>query len=201
MLWSRTLSERKKRRILRKLADLPPRSVILAQDEIDLLLFPPLQASWSPRGQPQRVVLSGQNAKRILFGTLNLRTGHRLLLARERQRAVDFCALLELIHWRYRAWHVVVLLDEDSSHTAKISQALAHKYTIDLEWLPKRSPHLNPMDHLWRDATHVVLANRQHQSIDALVTHVLGYLQSLTPRETLRKAGLLSPDFWLKDIL
>ena len=201
MLWNRTRSKRKKRRILRRLAHLPPRSVILVQDEIDLLLFPPLQASWSPRGQPHRVVLSGKNAKRVLFGTINIRTGRRLLLARERQRAVDFCAFLELIHSHYRAWHVVLLLDEDSSHTAKISQALAQRYGIQLEWLPKRSPHLNPMDHLWRDATHAVLANRQHQSIDALVTHTLAYLHSLTPRETLRKAGLLSPDFWLRDIL
>jgi len=147
------------------------------------------------------VVLSGQNAKRVLFGTVNIRTGRRLLLARERQRAVDFCAFLERIHSRYRGWHVVLLLDEDSSHTAKASQALAHQYGIQLEWLPKRSPHLNPMDHLWRDATHVALANRQHQSIEALVTHTLAYLHSLTPRETLRKAGLLSPDFWLKSIL
>jgi transposase len=201
MLWSRTPSERKKHRILRTLANLPPRSVILVQDEIDLLLFPPLQASWSPRGKPHRVLLRGQNAKRVLFGTLNIRTGRRLLLARERQRAVDFCAFLERIHGHYRAWHVVLLLDEDSSHTAKVSQALAHRLGIGLEWLPKRSPHLNPVDHLWRDATHVVLANRRHQSIDALVTHTLDYLYSLTPQETLRKAGLLSPDFWLRDIL
>jgi hypothetical protein len=135
------------------------------------------------------------------YRTINIRTGRRLLLTRERQRAVDFCAFRERIHSQYRAWPVILLLDEDSSHTAKSSQALAHSYGIQLEWLPKRSPHLNPMDPLWRDATHVALANRQHQSIDALVTHALAYLHSLTPRETLRKAGLLSPDFWLRDIL
>jgi len=33
------------------------------------------------------------------------------------------------------------------------------------------------------------------------VTHVLAYLHSLTPHQTLHKAGLLSPEFWLRDIL
>ena len=66
-----------------------PRSVLLAQDETDLLLFPPLRAGWSLRGQPKEVRLSGRNARRVVFGTMNLRTGHRLFLVRERQKAVD----------------------------------------------------------------------------------------------------------------
>ncbi len=183
------------------MADLPARSVILAQDETDLLLFPPLRSSWSPQGQPREALLSGHNAKRVLFGTVNIRTGHRLWLVRVRQRAVDFCAFLELLHRHYRAWHVLLLLDENPSHTAKVSTALAQEYQIQLEWLPKRSPHLNPMDHLWRDAKGVAAANRQHHSVDDLATHTVTYLDSLTDREALRKAGLLSPDFWLRNIV
>ncbi len=175
--------------------------MILAEDETDLLLFPPLRSSWSPRGHPHPVTLSGRNAKRVLFGTINIRTGHRLLLARRRQRAVDFCAFLETIHRHYRAWQVVLLLDEDSSYTAHISEATAQTYRVRLLWLPKRSPHLNPMDHLWRDAKAVTAADRQHHSIDALVTHTIAYLSSLSAQQALRKAGLLSPNCWLKDIL
>lgn len=88
----------------------------------------------------------------MLFGTINIRTGHRLLLARRWQRAVDFCTFLEIIHRHYRTWQVALLLDEDSSHTANISEATAQTRRTRLLWLPKRSPHLNPMDHLWRDA-------------------------------------------------
>ncbi len=177
------------------MAHLPPRSVILAQDETDWLMFPPRQASGSPRGKPHRVILSGKNAQRVWFATIDIRMGHRLWLVRDRQRALDFGAFLELIHRHYRAWQVVVLLDEDSSHMARVSPSLAHTHKIQLEWLPKRSPHLNPADHLWHDAKRVALANRQHRSIDALVRHTLAYLNRLTSRETLRKAGLVSPDF------
>ena len=147
--WRQTRSGGEKvRRIRRHLRRLAPRSVVLAEDETDLLLFPPLRASWSPRGHPQEVVLRGGNARRVLFGTLNPRTGHRLYLVRERQRGEDFQAFLEVVHAHYRAWHVVLLLDEDPSHTAKASQALAAVYGITLEWLPKRSPPPDPLSRL-----------------------------------------------------
>src|SRR5205085_7154715 len=113
--WTPTRSWRKKRQIRRKIRDLPPRSVVLAEDETDLLLFPPLRAGWGLVGQPLEVPVSGRNARRVIFGTLNLRTGSRLLLARERQRAADFQAFLRLVQDHYRGWHVALLLDEDPS--------------------------------------------------------------------------------------
>lgn len=173
--------------------------MVLAEDETDLLLFPPLRASWSPRGHPQEVWLPGGNARRVLFGALNPRTGHRLSLVREHQRGEDFQAFLEVVRAHYRGRRVMLLLDEDPSHTAKASQQLALQYGIRLEWLPKRSPHLNPMDHVWRHVKGIALANRQHAHVEELVMHTLHYLESLSPRQLLRKAGVLSPDFWLKD--
>ena len=172
----------------------------MAEDETDLLLFPPLRASWSPRGEPQPVEISGRNAKRVLFGTINIRTGHRLRLVRFRQRGEDFRAFLELIHDHYRAWRLVLLLDEDSSHTAGASQDLAEEYYIHLQWLPKRSPHLNPMDHLWRHNKGEISANRQHVSINDLVEATLNYFDTLSNADALRKAGLQSEDFWLSGL-
>jgi dehydratase family protein/DDE superfamily endonuclease len=93
--------------------------VVLAQDETDVLLFPPLRAGWARRGEVAEVRLSGWNARQVVFGATNLSTGHRLFLARERQRARDFQAFLEVLHHHYRAWQVALLLDEDPSHTAK----------------------------------------------------------------------------------
>jgi hypothetical protein len=171
--------------------------VILAEDETELLLFPPLRFAWAPRGTQARVWLTGRNARRVLFGALNLRTGHLVLLCRERQKAPDFCAFLYEVRRRYRAHPVVLLLDGDPSHTAGPSQRLAATLDITLLWLPVRSPHLNPMDHLWRDVKQNVCANRQDVSIDLLVARVFRHLQSLPPRARLRKAGVLSPRFWL----
>jgi hypothetical protein len=180
---------------------LPPRGVVLAEDETDLLLLPPLRAAWSPRGQAKRVVLSGRNARRTVFGALNLRTGRRLFLPREHQRAVDFQAFLRVVHYSYRGWHVALLLDEDPSHTAKGSVQLADWFDIDLLWLPKRSPQLNPMDTLWGQGKDVISADKQYATIDEQVERFLRYLESLSAWEALHTAGVYSNGFWLRSVL
>jgi transposase len=176
---------------------MPSRSVALFEDETDLLLFPPLRAAWSVRGQQAPVPISGANAKRVIFGTLNIRTGSRLFLEQRYHRGENFRAFLELVHGQYRGWHVAVVLDEDSSHTAHASTALAESLGIELLWLPKRSPHLNPMDHLWRHGKENICANWQYPTIEDEVEAFLLYLYSLTPTDALHKAGVLSGEFWL----
>jgi len=176
---------------------LPARGVLLAEDETDLRLFPPLRAGWAKRGEPAPVPISGANAKRVLSGAINLRTGARLFHARRHGRGADFRSFLGRVRGHWRGWHIAMLLDEDSSHTAGDSELLAAALGVELLWLPKRSPHLNPMDHLGRHGKEVVCANRQFGSIDEEVRHFLRYLEGLTPREALTKAGVLSGDFWL----
>jgi DDE superfamily endonuclease len=180
---------------------LPPRSVVLAEDETDLLLFPPLRAAWSPRGHPKEVLLSGRNGRRVVFGAMNLRTGRRLLLPREHQRAADFQAFLRVVHGSYRGWHVAMLLDEDSSHTAKGSVRLADAFGIELLWLPKRSPELNPMDTLWGQAKDVVSADKQYATLGEQVERFIAYLEAQSPGWALKTAGVYSDNFWLGNVL
>jgi len=143
------------------------------------------------------VPISGVNAKRVVFGVLNINTGNRLLWALLRHRAADFQEFLEVVHGYYRGWHVAMVLDEDSSHTAQGSRELADALNMEFLWLPKRSPHLNPMDHLWRHGKEVICANWQYPTIEDQMEAFFLYLYELTPHEALRKAGLLSGNFWL----
>jgi hypothetical protein len=196
-----TRSERKKRQIRRAVSGLPSRSVLLVEDETDLLLFPPLRATWSPRGQATEVLLNGWNAKRVVFGAMNLVTGHRLFQMRLHQRAEDFQAFLHCVHGHYRGWHVTLLLDGDSSHTAESSRRLAGRLGMRLLWLPKRAPELNPMDALWGQGKEVVSANKQYVNIDEQVDLFISFLYGLSNREALRTSGVLSRRFWLHRIL
>ena len=174
------------------------RDVVLFEDETDLLLFPPLRACWARRGEDSAVPLCGANAKRVIFGVLNIRSGARLFLERKKQRQGDFQEFLGLIHEHYRGWRVSLLLDGDSSHIAKMSRRLARILGINLVWLPVRCPELNALDHLWRHGKERVCANRQYGSIEEQVHRFLHYLEGLSVEETLRKAGVLSEDYWLK---
>jgi hypothetical protein len=147
------------------------------------------------------VLLSGRNARRVVFGALNLRTGKRLFQVSQHHKQQDFHAFLRLIYTHYRGWHVALLLDEDPSHTAHGSQEVAARLGIELLWLPKRSPELNPLDHLWGRGKKVVSANLQRPTIDAHVDDFLGYLNHLSPAEALQCSGVHSKHFWLKSVL
>jgi len=172
--------------------------VLLAEDETDLLLFPPLRAGWALRGRPREVRISGQNARRVVFGTLNLCTGRRWFLARAHRKAPDFQEFLYQLHERYRGWHLALLLDEDSSHTAKSSRELAAELSIQQIWLPHRAPKLNPLENLWGEGKDVVAASKQYATIDAQVHRFLAYLETLSPREALHTSGVLSKHYWLR---
>jgi hypothetical protein len=147
------------------------------------------------------VPISGRNARRVVFGALSLRTGHRLLLPRERQRAGDFQAFLRHVRRHYRRRPVAMILDEDPSHTARGSVGLAEELEIELLWLPKRAPELNPIEPLWGDGKDVVCADHQYGCIDEEAERFVAYLYGLTNRDALRKAGVLSEGFWLKRAL
>lgn len=175
--------------------------MLLVEDETDLLLFPPLRATWGRRGVPTEVLISGRNARRVIFGAMNLQTGSRLFLVRNHQKQEDFQNYLSVIHDHYRGWHVSLLLDENSCHTAKQSQHLAAALNMNLIWLPNRSPQLNPMDELWGQAKDTVSANMQYASVDEHVANFLKYLQNMTRRYALHTAGVLSKNFWLKSVL
>lgn len=180
-----------------KLRKIGPRHVLLCMDETDLLLFPPLRSAWSLRGVPARVEISGWNEKRVVFGAINVRTGHLFLLARERNQAVDFQVFLRWITSHYRGWHVVLLLDQHPAHIAATTAALARAVDVELWWLPKRSPELNPLDQLWGKARDILSSNRQYQDIDDQTDAFIAVLQELPAQQILRLSGLQSTDHWL----
>jgi len=177
---------------------MPTRAVLLFSNATILRWFPPLRSAWAFRGERALVKITGQNAKRVLFGTVNPRTGHRVVLRRPRQRQEDFQAFLRELRHHYRGRPLWLLLDQASFHQAIRSQELAAELDVSLLWLPKQCPELNSQDHLWKDVKRLIVANRQFRTIDKEAAYVERWLLDLTPTETLRKAGVLSDNFWLK---
>jgi transposase len=172
---------------------------VLAVDETDLRLFPPLRAGWARRGEPARVVISGHNARRVVFGALNLRTGARLFAIRRRNRAEDFQAFLKQVRAAYRGRPVALLLDEHSAHTARESVRAAAGLT--LLWLPSRSPELNPLETLWGQAKDVVSANKRYVRVEDQADRFVAFLRRHSNRRALETSGVLSDTFWLRDVL
>jgi transposase len=68
---------------------------------------------------------------------------------------------------------------------------------IQVRFLPRATPELNAMDHLWRHVKEYALADRPTRSIDESANQACKYILDLSPRERLQKAGVLSGNFWL----
>ena len=167
-----------------------------------LRLFPPLRAAWALQGTQAAVPITGANAKRVLFGAINLYTAHRIVLVRPRAGGADARAFLRELRRRYRATGTIwLLVDRASAHTADRTQAVAAALGIQLLWLPKQAPELNAMDQLWRDLKRLVAANRQARSADELASDAAAWVLGLTPQQARRKAGMSSRHFWLKNLI
>lgn len=166
-------------------------------DESLLREFPPLRCAWAKKGQQARVAITGNNARRTIFGVLNPRTGKRLLLPRIRNRAEDFQAFLRHVRAQYRRWDIFLILDQASSHTARKTKALAEKLRIEFAFLPTACPELNPTELLWRRGKDHVSANRVYPKVQEQANAFVGHLLSMSNRQVLRTTGCLSANFWL----
>lgn len=145
------------------------------------------------------VPITGRNAKRVLFGTRNLQTGHRIVLRRYRIRQEDFQAFRHLLRARYGGRELWLWLDEAPCHTAEKSQDVAADLAIKLVWLPKQCAELNAMDPLWKELKRLLAANRQFRTIAEGAEYAEQWVLGLSPQEARRKAGILSKNYWLKD--
>jgi transposase len=167
-------------------------------DETLVTETPPLYSCYGRRGEQVQVPISGNRAKRVIHGALNIRTGAVLVLITEVWDQLTHQYLLHMIRAHWRGWHIVLFEDRGSPHTADDSRALAAELQIQVRFLPVATPELNAMDHLWRHVKHDVLSNRPTRSIDTSAEVACQYLLNLSPQQRLKKAGVLSGNFWLE---
>ncbi|MGH8609455.1 MAG: transposase [Gammaproteobacteria bacterium] len=173
------------------------RTVILMLDETIITETPPLYACYGHIGEQVCVPITGNHARRILHGVLNVQNGEVLLLITEEWVQETHQAFLIMIRSHWRGWNIVLFEDRGSPHTAGESLRLAGELHIKLHFLPKATPELNAMDHLWRHVKGRALANRATQSIDESADSACRYILDMSRRERLRRAGVLSGNFWL----
>ena len=187
--------------MVRKIKALPSRAVWLFEDETILRLLPEIRRAWSPRGEQVRIPITGRNAKCVLFGALNPRTGHRIVGRGPNMRQQYFQSFLRRLRRSWPGRPIWLLLDKASCHTTRGSVALAKSLDIGLIWLPKQWSELNAMDQLWKDLKAAISANFQYKSIAQHADFAERWVFSLSRTEALRKASILSKDFWLRAFL
>lgn len=174
-----------------------PRTVILMLDETILCATPPLYSCYGRIGEQVGVPISGSHDRRVLHGVMNIASGEVLLLITENWDQQTHQGFLRMIRSHWRGWHIVLFEDRGSPHTAQDSRQLARQLGIQIRLLPRATAELNALDHLWRHVKRQALANRPTLSLNQSADAACLYILHLRPKDRLRKAGILSGNFWL----
>jgi len=143
------------------------------------------------------VPITGNRAKRVVYGALNVGTGTIRLDEAAAWNQSSFQDHLRQLRSLWRGWKLVLFLDRGSPHTAKASRALAQRLGIEVRLLPTACPELNPLEGLWREIKGRVLSNEPTPDLDKSLRRGLDHLKGMTNRQRLETAGVLSGSFWL----
>lgn len=166
-------------------------------DEVLVCETPPLYCCYGRKGEQVCVPVTGNRQKRVLHGVLNICTGDLLLLITKVWDEVTHQYFLQMIRAHWRGWQIILFEDRGTPHTAEDSRELAAALGVQVRLLPRATPELNAMDHLWRSVKGRALADRPTRSIDDSADTACRYLLEMSRHERLRKAGVLSGNFWL----
>ncbi len=87
-------------------------------DETIITETPPLYAAYGHVGEQVRVPITGNRAKRILHGSINVGSGDVALLITDEWTQATHQAFLSLVRSHWRGWNVVLFEDRAGQHKA-----------------------------------------------------------------------------------
>ena len=175
--------------IVEAVAEAGSETSVLVEDETWIKRFPPLRRQWQPVGEQRPVRVPEENDDVALYGTLDLTSGQTCIEAYEKGRSdytIEYLeSLLEEVEGK-----MILVWDQASWHTSgQVTEWLEETSRIETYLLPVRSPETNPMEDLWRELKEQVAACLE-RSFGALLESCHQYFDALSPKQTLRTAGV-----------
>jgi len=158
------------------------RSVVISQDETEFHLYPYLVAIWSVVGSPQPEVRTpGKNQKRVLYGGLNLKTGHLTSHWAASKSGAHFVEYLETLLHDYPDQRILMIADNGSFHHTQKVEAYVnqHRDRLEIRWLPPYCPDLNDIERTWRRLKASHASNFLFNSLHELVANVRKGIEEL----------------------
>lgn len=132
---------------------------------------------------------------------MNIRSGRLWQYASEEYNLETFEEVLVNVRRIWRGWNIVFFVDKHSAQKSPKAVVFARELGIELRFLPTAASRLNPMEDLWRYVKNEVVANEPTPNLDATIKIACAHLRSLSPRERLKKAGVLADNFWLREFV
>ena len=147
---------------------------------------------WVPPEIKDPVLLHAPTRKSVAcFGAVSVQTGKFIRSISPKFDALTFEAFLkQLLRHRARGRRLVVVLDNARYHHAVLLAPLRRKYrrVLTLLFLPPYSPHLAPIERVWKLARRMATHNRYFATLADLLAAVEACFDGWTrPNPALRR--------------
>lgn len=145
-------------------------------------LNPTVTACWTPSGEQIRIESAGNDEKYQVFGSVDYRNGDIVFTQEDRKRTGEYISHLEQILSKYSDRPVILITDNYQIHKTKAVKELERRYfgRFIQVYLPTYSPHLNPIEMLWRHVRRLVTHNCKFDTLAAVMQAVGLALETLS---------------------
>jgi len=186
--FSYILADRKEREeFLSELTEISSNGTpFLFEDEATVGQHPTLHGMWVLKGTKAKIRTFGNHAKRHAFAVVNPVTGEKVSMVAKRLTADTFVRFIDKLAGTISG-DFTLILDNSPCHKANISLERLERYRdrINVVWLPRYSPDLNPVEHMWKEMKFNVSHNHMFDTVNRLGWGMIGYFRQLKP-ETVR---------------
>jgi putative transposase len=164
----------------RLLVGLPDDETAVFQDEVDIHLNPKIGCMWMRKGEQAEVATPGDNDKAYLAGSLHWRTGALITTEGPQRDGKLFVAHLQELRRRLRRYKVIHVICDNAKfhHSCWEVWEFCYRYgnRVQLHFLPKYAPDLNPIERVWWRLHEAITRNHQCKSLEELVDLALTWL-------------------------
>ena len=117
--------------------------------------------------------------------------GESMVRWKETEEKERICEVLEAVREQNPLAGILLVLDKHGSHACEYTRKRAHQLGIDLIFLPSGSPHLNPIEQVWKYLkwTTAPIIVEDEDEFHELVKNVF---DQVTQELVLRKTGVRS---------
>jgi transposase len=141
------------------------KGILYCQDEASVCLTPILGKTWSMRGQPRKVKVTGNRASVSAMSALSPRGRLVFRLHEKRITSVEVIDFLGQLLSHHPRRHVIVVMDQARPHTSHATKAyIESRKRLHVFYLPPYSPDWNPDEKVWNHLKNHELKAHRAQS-------------------------------------
>jgi len=167
-------------------------TMALVQDETKFRALPPLRRMWMRKGQQRRVPTPEQNPSFYSYGALDIESGTWFDGFFEKANSDITITYLKALLDAFPKKHILLIWDQAKYHTShKVENWIDQQNRLTVLLLPKYSPELNPVEHIWRVVKQWIAANLT-RALDTLQSAYRTFFGEQQAQSLLQTAGLLA---------